>query len=87
MLADAPDEATRNRVTALVREVTQAAAAAESDQKLLAKLVDIRSAKADDPDGTATDANYADAFREAGIDIAALPPAEAGAKIQARPRR
>ena len=32
-----------------------------------------------------TDADYADAFREAGIDVASLPPAEAGAKIEARP--
>ena len=62
----------------LVRDVTRAAAAAENDQKLLARLVDIRSAKADDPDGSVTDADYADAFREAGIDVASLPPAEAG---------
>ena len=43
------------------------------------------SAEADDPDGSVTDAAYADAFREAGIDLASLPPAEAGAKIRARP--
>jgi len=85
LLADTSDDSARRRATALVRDVTQAAAAAENDQKLLATLVDIRSAKADDPDGSATDAAYADAFREAGIDVGALPPAEAGAKIQARP--
>ena len=49
------------------------------------KLVDIRSAKADDPDGSETDAAYAGAFHDAGLDLAALPPAEAGAKIKARP--
>jgi len=87
LLADAPDKSTRRHATEVVREVTQAAAAAETDQKLLARLVDIRSAKADDPDGSTTDAAYADAFRDAGIDIAALPPAEAGTKIQARPTR
>jgi len=85
LLADAPDEPTRRRATALVRDVTQAAAAAENDQKLLASLVDIRSAKGDDPDGSTTDAAYEDAFRDASIDIAALSPAEAGAKIEARP--
>ena len=37
-------------------------------------MVDIRSAKADDPDGTATDAAYAEAFREAGLDLAARRP-------------
>ena len=47
-------------------------------------MIDIRSAEADDQDGSATDAAYADAFREAGIDLASLPPAEAGAKIKAR---
>ncbi len=59
--------------------------AAQRDRALLDRLVDIRTAKADDPDGSATDAAYADAFREAGIDLATLPPAEAGAKIKARP--
>jgi serine/threonine-protein kinase len=85
LLIDAPDEPTRRHMTALVREVTQAAVAAETDQKLLAKLVDIRSAKADDLDGSMTDMDYANAFTEAGIDTAALSPAEVGAKIRARP--
>jgi hypothetical protein len=35
--------------------------------------------------GSITDHDYADAFREAGIDLATLPPAEAAAKIRARP--
>jgi serine/threonine-protein kinase len=85
MLADAPDEPTRIRMAALVRDVTQAAEGTQRDQALLAKLADIRSAKADDPDGSETDAAYADAFVEAGIDLAALSPAEAGTKIHARP--
>ena len=85
LLLDAPDESTRRRAIELVRDVSQAAAAAENDQKLLAKLVDIRSTWTDDPDGSATDADFADAFRESGIDISVLPPAEAGARIQARP--
>ena len=48
LLPDAPEQSTR-AVAKLVREVTQAARSAENDQKLLAELVDIRSAKADDP--------------------------------------
>ena len=38
LLADARDEPTRERVTALVESVTAEAAAAENDQKLLDKL-------------------------------------------------
>ena len=85
LLADARDEPTRRRVADFVRTVTTSATAAENDQKLLSKLIDIRSAKGDDPDGSVTDEAYADAFREAGVDVATLPPAEAGAKIKARP--
>ncbi len=84
-LADVRNEATRRRVTTLVRDVNQATTAAENEQKLLAKLIDIRSSSADDPDGTVADVSYEEAFREAGWDMAALPPAEVGAKIQARP--
>ena len=72
----------------LAAERTQAEAAAEADRRdrrLLAELVDIRSAKADDRGGSATDEKYASAFHEAGLDVTALPPGEAGAKIQARP--
>ena len=87
LLADARDEETRRRVVALVETVTSAAAAADADRKLLDELIDIRSAEADDRGGSATDANYASAFREAGLDVTALPPGEAGAKIRARPAR
>ena len=66
-------------------EVQAGAEAADRDRALLDKLVDIRSAEADDPDGDATDAGYAGAFREAGLDPAALAPAEAAARIKARP--
>ena len=59
--------------------------AAQRDKALLDRLVDIRSAEADDQDGSITDDDYAEAFREAGIDLGSLPPAEAGAKIKARP--
>ncbi len=85
LVADARDAATRDRVTALLQQVTQAAKTAQDDHKLLDKLVDIRSAEADDPDGSESDAAYADAFREAGIDVDTLLPAEASARIKARP--
>ena len=84
-LADTPDRPARDRLTALVRDVTRAADAAEADQKLLARLVDIRSAESDDPGGASTDVRYAEAFRVASIDVAAAAPAEAGARIRARP--
>ena len=86
------DLALRRQVEALLAAITSekeaaeaAARAAESDRLLLDKLVDIRSAKTDDPDGSISDRDYAAAFREAGIDVTALPPAEAGARIKARP--
>ncbi len=85
LLADSPDEPTRTRAIELVRDVTRAAATAEADQKLLARIADIRSARADDPDGSVTDSNYADAFRESGIDVAVLPATAAGKQILARP--
>ncbi len=85
LLADARDERTRRRVKELARTVTAAAAAAQDDRKLLDKLINIRLAKSDDPDGSATDAAYAAAFREAGIDVAELQPAQAGAKVKTRP--
>src|SRR5262249_19220136 len=67
LLGDAPDATTRDNLTALVGEVTRDADAAEVDRKLVANLIDIRSRRVDDHDGTATDAKYADAFREARI--------------------
>jgi tetratricopeptide (TPR) repeat protein len=52
---------------------------------LLDKLIDIRLAKTDDRDGSATDANYAAAFRDAGLDVMGRPPAELGAETKSRP--
>ncbi len=73
------------QLAALRVEVEAGAEAADRDRTLLDRLVDIRSAKADDRDGSETDAAYAGAFRDAGLDLAALAPAEAGARIKARP--
>jgi len=85
LLADAPDEPTRQKVMDLVRQVKKGSAAAENDRDFLDKLIDIRLAKTDDRDGSASDANYAAAFREAGLDVTHRPPAEVGAEIKSRP--
>src|SRR5205823_1260430 len=55
-----------------------------SDHFLVERLVDLRSAGAEDPDGSATDIAYADAFRSAGIDVDSVDPAETGTWIRVR---
>jgi serine/threonine-protein kinase len=77
------DVKVRQQSDALRAEVRAGSDRAERAHRLLERLIDIRSAKADDPDGSATDAAYADAFQQAGIDLAALPSAEVGAAIKA----
>jgi serine/threonine-protein kinase len=83
--ADARDQPTRHRIDLLVQAVGSAANAAAADQKLLDSVVDIRSAKADDRDGSASDAAYAAAFREANYDVDAIGPHAASARIRSRP--
>jgi serine/threonine-protein kinase len=85
LLADAPDGPDGRRASDLARKVTRSAAAAENDQKLLDRLVEVRSARADDADGSTPLVDYEDAFRDAGIDVASLSPAQAAARILARP--
>jgi serine/threonine-protein kinase len=75
----------QGRLGALRAEVQAGAQAADRDRRLLDRLIDIRSGRVDDWDGYATDAGYADAFRAAGLDIVALSPAEAAARIKGRP--
>src|SRR5262249_33542069 len=80
------DDATaRERVLALRAEDQAGLEAARRDRALLDRLADIRSAQADDSGGSRTDAAYDAAFREAGIDLTKLEPAEAAAKIKVRP--
>jgi hypothetical protein len=79
------DTATQRHVQELGEQVASATQAAEQHAKLLREVVDIRSAWADDPDGSASDAAYAQAFRDAEIDLDELGPEAAGAKIKARP--
>jgi eukaryotic-like serine/threonine-protein kinase len=73
-------------LAALRREVEARLGDAEADRALLVRLVDIRSAQADDPDGSATDAAYAAAFSAAGIDPDRGDPAGAGARVAGRPK-
>ncbi len=73
------------RLAALRSEIQTGLDAARIDRELLDRLVDIRSAEADDLDGSRTDAAYAEAFRDGGLDLAALPSAQASARIRARP--
>jgi serine/threonine-protein kinase len=80
-----PAEA-RGRLDELRRQARDGEAAATADQDLLARLIDIRSALADDPDGAATDASYAAAFAAAGIDPDGGDPAGAGARVARRPK-
>ncbi len=70
---------------ALRREVQSGLEGAKADRLLRERLVDIRSASAHDAGVMSTDAGYTDAFRSAGIDLDALGPAEAGARMARRP--
>jgi tetratricopeptide (TPR) repeat protein len=82
----AGDPRTKAKLLALRKEIQDGLDGARRDKALLDRLVDIRSDKFDeDHDGSDADAAYADAFRGAGIDLANLSPAEAGARIKARP--
>jgi tetratricopeptide (TPR) repeat protein len=79
------DAGSKRRVRELGNQIAWAAQSAERDAKLLRDAVDIRSAEADDPTGSASDAAYAAAFRAAQIDVDKLGPEAAGEKIEARP--
>src|SRR5262249_2345273 len=81
--AEVGDDATAHeRLQDLHTEIEAGREAAERDRKLLDRLVEIRVAQADDPYGSITDAAYAAAFREAGIDLPGLAPTEARRKVQ-----
>ncbi len=85
LVADARDAATRDRVTTLLQQVEQAAQAARMITSCSTSWWTFARPRPIDRDGSTTDAAYADAFREAGIDVDSLAPAEAGARIKARP--
>ena len=75
----------QRQVRKLRDEVMSSSQAAERDAKLVRDVVDIRSAEADDPGGSASDAAYAAAFHAAGLDIDALGPDAAALKVKSRP--
>jgi tetratricopeptide (TPR) repeat protein len=60
----------------------QAAAERERDRRLVARLTEIRSGKEDQFGPNHADAEYAAAFRDAGIDVDNLSVAEAATRIQ-----
>ncbi len=78
---------TKTVLEAIQSEKQAAAAAvqtAEARRRLLDRLADIRSARSYAPDGSIGDSDYLAAFREVGIDVFAMPPAEAAAQIKGR---
>jgi serine/threonine-protein kinase len=78
------DPALREQVERLLVDVDAGRKTAEAAGLLLDRLADIRSRWIDSYDAPATEGEYAEAFREAGIDAMGLPPAEAGARIRSQ---
>ena len=81
------DEAARPRLLALRTHVKAGLDAAARDNTLLDRLVDIRSAEADDLDGSITDHDYAEAFRDAEIDFVGLCRPRRGRRSRLARRR
>ena len=74
-------ELDRGRLAAL-----DAADRLRRDRALLERLEEIRGTRADHEDKKKTDADYAAAFRDAGLDLDATDPVQAGAWIAAAER-
>jgi serine/threonine-protein kinase len=85
VLAGSGQPGMRRALEWLHTEVQAGLDGAQADRLLRDRLVDIRGGAAEDPGGAATDAAYARTFASAGIDIEALTPAEAAARIARRP--
>jgi eukaryotic-like serine/threonine-protein kinase len=81
------DAALSREARSLQEDVGTAAETADHDAALVQTVMEIRADKSKDPFGSAGDAAYAMAFRDAGIDIDALGPDAAAATIRARPAR
>jgi Flp pilus assembly protein TadD len=78
----------RDRVQDLLTAIARdraTAEAAEKDRRLVERLIEIHSDFAVHLDQAQMDAQYVAAFRDIGVDVDALNPAEAGARIAARP--
>jgi serine/threonine-protein kinase len=83
-LGDDSNSQVRLRLGELRREVETGTAAARRDRELLDALAEIRSRHLGAKPGV-TDMAYAEAFRQAGIDLDNLNPAEAGDRLRGRP--
>jgi hypothetical protein len=81
----AGDPKTRDQLLGLHREIRAGLDAARRDMALLDWLVAIRSAEADDPDGSGTEAAYADAFHAAARFWAEALDADPSSATIARP--
>ncbi len=78
----------RGRVQALLTGINRERALAETaekDRRLVERLSEIHSDFAVHLDQAKMDAENVDAFRDIGVDVDALGPVEAGARIAARP--
>jgi len=85
------DASLRSRVTTALLELEREQAAAqkqgadlERDRKLLGELENIRGKRGEHWDPKRTDAEYATAFRDFGIDMERLDPKEAGRRLAQR---
>src|SRR5262249_4154801 len=74
----------RHEVGEVLRQVQEEFTGVERDRELLARLAEIRTQKEDDFGLADTDQQYAQLFREQGLDVDSLPAAEAAALIRAR---
>ncbi len=81
------DARSRREVEDLREEVRRRAGAARADAELLRRAQDLRLRRMEERDDTVADASYASAFRAAGLDLDALGPEAAGARIRSRPPR
>jgi len=74
----------RATLIALRRDVESGVLATEADGFLVDRLVQVRSASAEDSDGLATDDAYANAFRSSGIEFDRMTPDESGQRVSLR---
>ncbi|MHB1561800.1 MAG: tetratricopeptide repeat protein, partial [Isosphaeraceae bacterium] len=87
LLGPLADSQSRRQVEDLCEEVRRRADAARHDAELLGRAQYLRLRRMENLDDTVADASYASAFRAAGLDVDALGPEAAGARIRSRPPR
>src|SRR5262249_33723372 len=81
LLAQGGEAGQSRQAQTLMRAIETDRDTARAQTEWVARLFEIRSAKADDPDGSMTDSKYAEAFREAGIEPDLSTPEESGSRI------